>query len=850
MTWPDHSQSPKKTELDLQGSDSGCTENSASSSDAKQLERIYHGRSTSQSGASKTKVSQELIDKQQQQELNQISVGLKNLKRITDKAELKSYASSTVYGVHSIQQLLPIVEAKLEEMYLRFRKGNAGVAYKEIKEFIFDIEPLVAAGITLKVLFDKVFSSDDEDALLTNIYDSVGRAMQNECQLRYYQTNAPGLLHTLKENYWHRSIGTQQKVTVVQTLMNRHGVEWKQWPRLTRVKLGSVLVDAVCQSCNWFEPLQTRDGRNKQLFLVPSASFSDAKDHMMEQAELFTAECWPMLIPPRPWSTTEPGGYLLDEVMRGHDMVRRGNPTCIQGEAPVQFLNKIQEVAYTLNDYMVEVSEALYERGITIGKKPKFIPHTSSEPLPPKPVDIDTNKEARHDYCRRAAEVHNRNNALKKKCVRTRQTMKVMRRFKGVERFYHVWSFDYRGRVYPVAAYLSPQDTDWGKSLIRFADEAVMMPDSDAADWLRFQVATTYGLDKKPMAERLQWARDNEDLIHQIAIDPLGKICDWEVADEPFQFLAACEEYNALLIDQTRTTTGLPIAVDATCSGLQILSGLAKDASTARLVNVLPSDSPQDAYAAVAEYAKPDCPEHLRDKVDRSVAKRLVMTIPYNAKFKSNWGYVKDALVDKGVPAKTKEEREHVTAVTHALRNAVWDRDNETGIFPGPIKVMDWIEEKVGEALADGATELCWTTPSGFKVSQKIMKPEIERAETQLLGKIKKVSVATGDSDVVNTSKHKSATSPNLIHSIDASILCLSSLSFDHPLALIHDSVLCRCVDMDLLSTIVRQTYMQIFAHDSFLEKWAEEIGVEFDPSIIVGDLMPESVIESTYFFC
>ena len=45
------------------------------------------------------------------------------------------------------------------------------------------------------------------------------------------------------------------------------------------------------------------------------------------------------------------------------------------------------------------------------------------------------------------------------------------------------------------------------------------------------------------------------------------------------------------------------VAVDATCSGLQILAGLAKDKSTARLVNVVPSDEPQDAYAVVAATA-------------------------------------------------------------------------------------------------------------------------------------------------------------------------------------------------------------------------------------------------------
>ncbi len=46
------------------------------------------------------------------------------------------------------------------------------------------------------------------------------------------------------------------------------------------------------------------------------------------------------------------------------------------------------------------------------------------------------------------------------------------------------------------------------------------------------------------------------------------------------------------------------VAVDATCSGLQILAGLAKDRSTAELVNVVPSEKPSDAYKAVAEKAK------------------------------------------------------------------------------------------------------------------------------------------------------------------------------------------------------------------------------------------------------
>ena len=49
----------------------------------------------------------------------------------------------------------------------------------------------------------------------------------------------------------------------------------------------------------------------------------------------------------------------------------------------------------------------------------------------------------------------------------------------------------------------------------------------EAEEWLKFQVATTYGLDKKTMAERLEWADNNHELISRVATDPLRHLCDW-----------------------------------------------------------------------------------------------------------------------------------------------------------------------------------------------------------------------------------------------------------------------------------------------------------------------------------
>merc|ERR1712072_1315952 len=503
-----------------------------------------------------------------------------------------------------------------------------------------------------------------------------------------------------------------------------------------------------------------------------------------------------------------------------------------QGETPLAFLNKIQKVAYTLNPFTVKVAETLEKREIAVGK---FLPIIHYD-LPPKPVDIADNKDSRHEYRRAAAEVMNKRAAEFKKSCRTRMTMEAVERFKKYERFYIPWSFDYIGRAYPIPAFLTPQDTDFGKSLIRSAEESYIT--ERGKKWLAFQVATTFGRDKVTWDERQEGVAANLDIIKNVASDPIRYITEWENVSEPWQFLAACEEYYMVVITEERKTTGLFVATDATCSGLQILAGLARDKKTAQFVNVLPSDRPQDAYKVVADVAKPNCPIHIREVMDRNTVKRTVMTIPYNAKPYSNRSYIRDALLDKGIEI----DKEDLTVTVQAVRDAM------NKVVPGPMSVMKWIEDEVSKAVKRGATELEWVTPSGFVVNQRIMKKEVERITLQLLGRCD-ISVATEDTNKVDLNRHRAATAPNLIHSLDASLLHLSINRFDKPIALIHDSVLTQSVDMDELSAIIRETYMHLFAEHDYLNHFAQQIGADTEPPII-GDLKPESVIDSTYFFC
>ena len=774
------------------------------------------------------------IDEQVQLERDQIRQGLKRLRDNTDALQQRSYASATVYGIASIDTLLPILVKRLEDTFeYSIKRGKNGVAYKEIAQYISDLEPLAAAAIALKLTFDKVFSYKEGSDQVQSVCDGIGAAVEAECQMRHYERCAPGLLNTLKKNYWHKACGTEQKLTVIQTLMNRSDIQqWQSWGRANRIKLGAWLLDCIIETSQWFTKDMRQEGRKRVNYVVPTPEFISIKDKVMADAELFAPLAWPMLIEPNDWSNERAGGYLLNEVMRGHDLVRRGDPLCIQGETPINFLNKIQKVAFTLNPFIVGVAEELDRLERAVGK---FLPIVNHE-LPPKPFDIAENKESRKAYRRAAAEVMNLNAQEFKKSCRTRMTMEAVQRFKDVARFYIPWSFDYRGRAYPIPAFLTPQDTDFGKSLLVFADGSFMTP--EAEDWLAFQAATTFGLDKAPMAERLEWARNNHELFTLISQDPIGNLHLWENVEEPWQFLAAAEEYYHCVVVADRQFTRLMVATDATCSGLQILAGLARDKSTARLVNVLPGDKPQDAYKVVAEAAKPYCPKSIQPYMDRKTVKRVVMTVPYNAKPFSNRGYIRDALKEKGVEI----DKDDLTKTVKAVRNAM------DVVVPGPMAVMKWIEDEVAAAIKAGKEYLEWTTPSGFVVHQKLNKKLLVRIELQLLGTCR-MTVAVDDSDEVDLNHHKNATAPNLIHSLDASLLHLSVLNFDAPIALIHDSVLCRATDMSTLSSIVRETYMHLFAEHDYLKDFASHIGAKTDPPI-VGDLEPESVIESTYFFC
>ncbi len=69
--------------------------------------------------------------------------------------EHKEYASASVYGVASIEQLMPLVADRIHATRTSIRERKNGKAFKEIIQYLSDIEPEAAAAIACKVTFDR-----------------------------------------------------------------------------------------------------------------------------------------------------------------------------------------------------------------------------------------------------------------------------------------------------------------------------------------------------------------------------------------------------------------------------------------------------------------------------------------------------------------------------------------------------------------------------------------------------------------------------------------------------------------------------------------------------------------------
>ena len=301
-----------------------------------------------------------------------IRCGIDKLHSNTRHVEEREYASASVYGCSSIMSAQAAIAEAIRSNFNHIRSRNNGVLFAEIikhlNQFEDEQQSNILANIALKRTFDTVFSRRHKGGkslpnTINNLTVNIGTSVEAECQMRWYEDKNPLLYERIKTKYWLSTTGTQQKQTVMKLMMNREDHHWDTWSASLRARLGGWLFDIVATTTGWFEKDYVWSGKGSTTIIVPSDAYLKIQQRLMQDAELFAPLAYPMLIEPNDWTNDRPGGYLLNEVQRGHKLVRKGNDILIQPDIPLDFLNKLQKVAYKINPFIYDVAIQLEERG-------------------------------------------------------------------------------------------------------------------------------------------------------------------------------------------------------------------------------------------------------------------------------------------------------------------------------------------------------------------------------------------------------------------------------------------------------------------------------------------------------
>lgn len=774
-----------------------------------------------------------LIARQLRRELEQGELARKRLSDNTKRAEDNTYASSTKYGQQMLKGTTALIGDHMAETLKSLGRGKGCVDGATVYKHLKAADPEILAVLALKVALDVLAQTNNPNVV--NLTERIGSAIEIEQKISWYRQQDPDLFNKIKKGF-HGSTGTSQKHTVFRLRFNDAGLKWKSWGSSVHHKVGSWALRSIIETTGWIDKNTYfhKPGKSKTVMRF-SQEFIGLRDSIMARAMELAYCLWPMLCPPNDWSQDERGGYLSEEIRGTAPMIRRAGfgPTPKQGNVPIEFLNRLQRQEYKINRSILDVAEHCYEQRRSVGK---FIHEAPRQRMDAFIGDTELEPERFKEWKREQRRIDDFNAQLFQKNYRATETIFVARMYRDEEKFWIPWSFDYRGRVYPQNTTLNPQGTDFDKSLLYFVDEG---PVNEY--WLAWHCATTYGKDKASHDDRVKWTRESTALITQIAEDPIGTISLWEQADEPWCFLSAAIEYHQCVLTATKTTSGLPIGIDATCSGLQHLASMTRDAVAAKQVNVIKGDEdkPSDGYKTVAEVACKYLPDDLHQWMTRKVTKRTVMTTPYGVSRDSARDYIRSALADAGFDLSI---RGRLGTITDAIYRKAMPE-----VFEGPVKVMQWLQATALELLETQET-IQWTTPSGFVVNQDIRKPLSKRIDTMLMGSVVRCQVGDGYGGP-DRSGHKGAIAPNLVHSLDASLLHLMFAYWSKPFTVIHDCILGRSCDMDEMMQVIRLHHAEIYKGHP-LEDWATQLGVSIPPGLVKDTLDLDEVLDSPYFFC
>ena len=764
------------------------------------------------------------------------------------------------------------------------QKGKQNRPLKWVND-LKDVDVDIISYVGLVSMFDAV----GRNQTLTRAVATIGQKVEMEIfnmKLREYNLKLAKRIET-KVTKDHSS--ERHRVKAAKAIASKAGFTYDKWDDKRRVIVGTPVLNSILRVSGIFDIWETtiKSRTLKKIGLLPEAT--------TRLSELDFDESWtsplfaPMTVKPKDWTSFNTGCYL-DEALSNQVKLVKGYVSTVHIKAiqkgfddgtiqpSIDALNAVQRTPMKLNSSIVEAVEWCWLNDKKLGK----FPTRAYVEMPDHVDDFDSLSDTE----KKGIRIKNRNIVIKNRQIDGQrsvmaQDLKVAKELMEYDQFYLPHNFCHRGRIYPIPHFSHHRD-EHIKAMFEFANEKVV--DEQAFYWIAIQVANTGDFDKvskKPMLDRIKWVNDNADKIIEVAQDYKSSFDFWSKADKPFCFLAACQAYFKYLVEGEGSTSGLPISLDGSNSGIQHYSAASRQERDGSLVNLVPSTKPQDIYQEVADVVEDIFKQQSDDEkwarvwlkfgVNRKLVKRNVMTFGYSSEI---YGFKDQILEDTMRPlADEVLEGKHDThpfgedqgfAAANFLAKANWKAVNQ--VITGASEGMKFFKT-LARLLAHENKHMRWVTPVGFPVIQSYSKFTTKEIKVYLydrtLFKNVRSQISLRDKPVkaVDKAKSASAVSPNVIHSMDAAHLLLTVLNGlqqeIHEYFLIHDSFATTAADTQKLYKIIRSSFVELYSDfclyqsvlDHNIDQFTNLSKVELPSIPKKGNLVLEDIKDSRYCF-
>jgi DNA-directed RNA polymerase len=778
-------------------------------------------------------------------------------------------------------QLLKLVTLPVAEAIKRFidetNSGKAGRRHAAADPLLLT-DPLEVAYLTARV----VVNCGIAGSLLQTVALQVADALIENAEFHAFkEVNKVGYKGFMKAQS--KKGYSRQRKSAIKRLFTNEGVAIEQTYG-ERLSIGTKCIEILIAETELFKLDTTQRARGMAYVVRPTETLQDWLDKQHARCELLSPITMPMLCRPRRWRSPTYGGFLTPR--HGNRFIKQRNKNYhvemrnVEMTKVYDSVNHIQDTPWKINNRVLAVMEDVWSAGGCLGG----LPMREDEPVPARPLDIDTNEEAKINWKKDAAQVYSRNADRLSARLALHQGLWVARKFAPEDAIYFPHEMDFRGRVYPITQFgPSPQGCDWQKGLLMFAEGKRL--GAEGYRWLCIHIANLFGVDKVSFDERCAWVSENLDALIESGTEPMDGDRFWTKADSPYCALAACIELaDAWKLDNPADyVSSIPVALDGSCSGLQHFSAMLKDEQGGAAVNLTPSDKPQDVYKKVAAFAGEEADrtptityqvgkgEDAKtmtmanpwnsENVTRGIAKRPTMTFCYSATRFGMQGMILQTLRELDREAELRGEGPYLggadnyqaaTWLSHVLYSSVSKTVSAAAV------AMDWLRDVAKVAASDGLP-LWWTTPMGLPILQEYRNQKGVRLMPYWAGRPMQLTVQV-DSEGLCSRSQVNGVAPNFVHSLDAAHLQAVALrgkqeGIQH-LAVIHDSFGTHAADTGHLSRILRQTFVEQYSEDvlgKFYEEMKEQLGEELaaqlPPPPKSGSLDLSLILDAEYTF-